>query len=227
MFRLLAGDVAVAFFHGLVEQARRHQLLSTDHFTVDGTLRRSLHAARVGSRANGSGAVRRRASQHPVGHADRGRAVRGLEVRDPPPPSSSFGCSQSWICWKNSPAPRDLAPARIQYSAVGAIYSARAPVHSGECGETRSTLQTTTPARDASGLSPLKQDSLPGGASRLAALLIAHLCPISSLFAPCHAGAALRDLGNESLIRDTRISRHRASLPPRTEGLRSRCALFC
>ena len=30
------------------------------------------------------------------------------------------------------------------------------------------------------------------GASRLAALLIAHLCPISSLFAPCDPGAALR-----------------------------------
>jgi transposase len=36
--RLLAGDVAVSFFHGVVEQARRHQLLSADHFTVDGTL---------------------------------------------------------------------------------------------------------------------------------------------------------------------------------------------
>ena len=35
----------------------------------------------------------------------------------------------------------------------------------------------------------------PGGASRLAALLIAHLCPISSLFAPCQPGAALRDVG--------------------------------
>ena len=31
-----------------------------------------------------------------------------------------------------------------------------------------------------------------GGASRLAALLIAHLCPISSLFAPCDPGVALR-----------------------------------
>src|SRR6188768_3952965 len=48
--------------------------------------------------------------------------------------------------------------------------------------------------RLASGLSPLKKDHLPGGASRLAALLIAYLCPISSLFAPCHPGAALRNL---------------------------------
>lgn len=36
--RLLAGDVAVSFFQGVVEQARRHSLLSADHFTVDGTL---------------------------------------------------------------------------------------------------------------------------------------------------------------------------------------------
>ena len=43
-----------------------------------------------------------------------------------------------------------------------------------------------------SGLSPLNQYRLPGGASRLAALLIAHLYPISSLFAPCDPGAALR-----------------------------------
>ena len=40
----------------------------------------------------------------------------------------------------------------------------------------------------------MKKDHLAGGASRLAALLIDHLCPISSLFAPCHPGAALRDL---------------------------------
>ena len=44
----------------------------------------------------------------------------------------------------------------------------------------------------ASGLSTLKHYRLPGGASRLAALLIAHLCPISSLFAPCDPGAARR-----------------------------------
>src|SRR4051812_16108235 len=43
-----------------------------------------------------------------------------------------------------------------------------------------------------SGLSPLKQYRRPGGASRLAALLIAHLCPINSLFAPSDPGAARR-----------------------------------
>ena len=42
------------------------------------------------------------------------------------------------------------------------------------------------------GLSTLKHYRLPGGASRLAALLIAHLCPTRSLFAPCGPGAALR-----------------------------------
>jgi transposase len=36
--RLLAGDVAVVFFHGVVEQARQRHLLSADHFTVDRTL---------------------------------------------------------------------------------------------------------------------------------------------------------------------------------------------
>ncbi len=44
----------------------------------------------------------------------------------------------------------------------------------------------------ASGLSTLNHYRLPGGASRLAALLIAYLCPIRSLFAACDPGAALR-----------------------------------
>jgi hypothetical protein len=36
--RLLKADVARAFFHGIVQQARDGGLLSKDHFTVDGTL---------------------------------------------------------------------------------------------------------------------------------------------------------------------------------------------
>ena len=36
--RLLAGDVARAFFEDVVEQARGRRLLSDEHFTVDGTL---------------------------------------------------------------------------------------------------------------------------------------------------------------------------------------------
>jgi transposase len=36
--RLLAGDVAQAFFEQVLAQAREHDLLSDEHFTVDGTL---------------------------------------------------------------------------------------------------------------------------------------------------------------------------------------------
>jgi transposase len=36
--RLLAGDVAVAFFDAVLAEARTHRLLSDEHFTVDGTL---------------------------------------------------------------------------------------------------------------------------------------------------------------------------------------------
>ena len=36
--RLLAGDIAEAFFQEVLTEARAHQLLSTEHFTVDGTL---------------------------------------------------------------------------------------------------------------------------------------------------------------------------------------------
>ena len=36
--RLLEGDIAEAFFAQVLEQARRHELLSDEHFTVDGTL---------------------------------------------------------------------------------------------------------------------------------------------------------------------------------------------
>jgi transposase len=36
--RLLAGDVAQAFFEAVLSQAKAKRLLSTEHFTVDGTL---------------------------------------------------------------------------------------------------------------------------------------------------------------------------------------------
>ncbi len=36
--RLLAGDVAQAFFDAVLKQARKRRLLSSEHFTVDGTL---------------------------------------------------------------------------------------------------------------------------------------------------------------------------------------------
>jgi len=47
---------------------------------------------------------------------------------------------------------------------------------------------------DTSGLSSLIKDHLAGGAARLAALLLAHILPVCSVVAPCHPGAALRDL---------------------------------
>ena len=43
-----------------------------------------------------------------------------------------------------------------------------------------------------SGLHRLNQYHLPGGASRLASWLVAHIWPICSLLAPCDPGAALR-----------------------------------
>jgi transposase len=36
--RLLDGDIAIAFLEQVVDQARRRELLSGEHFTVDGTL---------------------------------------------------------------------------------------------------------------------------------------------------------------------------------------------
>ena len=45
-----------------------------------------------------------------------------------------------------------------------------------------------------SGPSTLIKDHLAGGASRLAALLLPHILPACSVVAPCHPGAALRDL---------------------------------
>ena len=65
-----------------------------------------------------------------------------------------------------------------------------------------------------SGLSTLKHYRLPGGASRLAALLITHLCPISSLFAPCDPGAALRQ--PVLLQRGQATSRLTSAQPPAT-----------
>src|SRR5688572_1000697 len=47
----------------------------------------------------------------------------------------------------------------------------------------------------ASGRSTVKKDHLAGGASRkLTALLLPRILPVCSVVAPCHPGAALRDL---------------------------------
>src|SRR5881628_1189809 len=48
-------------------------------------------------------------------------------------------------------------------------------------------------------------DNSPGGASRLAALLVAYILPVCALLAPCQPGAALRIIGNSWLGQDTRI----------------------
>ena len=45
-----------------------------------------------------------------------------------------------------------------------------------------------------SGPSTLIKDHLAGGASRLAVLLLLQILPVFSVVAPCHPGAALRDL---------------------------------
>src|SRR5215470_12949107 len=45
-----------------------------------------------------------------------------------------------------------------------------------------------------SGPSTLIKGHLTGGASRLAALLLPQILPVFSVVAPCHPGAALRDL---------------------------------
>src|SRR5438132_12765448 len=45
-----------------------------------------------------------------------------------------------------------------------------------------------------SGESRLIKDHVAGGASRLAALLLSQILPVFSVVAPCHPGAALRDL---------------------------------
>src|SRR5438067_9418918 len=50
------------------------------------------------------------------------------------------------------------------------------------------------PIAVASGPSTLIKDHLAGGASRLAALLLPQILPVFSVVAPCHPGAALRDL---------------------------------
>jgi len=57
--------------------------------------------------------------------------------------------------------------------------------------------------RDASVPSTKLVANLPGGASRLAALLLAQILSVFSLVAPCQPGAALRHLGNLFRTRDT------------------------
>jgi hypothetical protein len=60
------------------------------------------------------------------------------------------------------------------------------------------------PCRYASPLETWWLTQFPGGAPRLAALIIADICPMCALFAPCQPGAALRDLCKPSRFQGTR-----------------------
>lgn len=51
--RLLSGDIAEAFFQEVLAEARAHQLLSTEHFTVDGTLLEAWANQKSFARARG------------------------------------------------------------------------------------------------------------------------------------------------------------------------------
>src|SRR5258708_23690988 len=53
--RLLEGDIAAAFFDGVVEEIRAHGLLSDEHFTVDGTLLEAWAGAKSFKRKDGKG----------------------------------------------------------------------------------------------------------------------------------------------------------------------------
>jgi hypothetical protein len=51
-------------------------------------------------------------------------------------------------------------------------------------------------------------------------LLVAYILPVCALLAPCHPGAALRDLRNESLLQDTSEAAPQTAEEKRRGGLR-------
>jgi transposase len=55
--RLLAGDIAEAFFQAVLQQARERGLLSDEHFTVDGTLLEAWASVKSYQRKDGKNAV--------------------------------------------------------------------------------------------------------------------------------------------------------------------------
>src|SRR6266403_1490599 len=55
--RLLAGDIAEAFFQAVLQQARERSLLSDEHFTVDGTLLEAWASVKSYQRKDGKNAV--------------------------------------------------------------------------------------------------------------------------------------------------------------------------
>src|SRR4051812_31255474 len=64
-----------------------------------------------------------------------------------------------------------------------------------------------TLACNTSGLATLIKDHLAGGASRLTALRLPQILPVFSVDAPCHPGAALRDLVLVQRGQTTRLTR--------------------
>src|SRR6185369_13608956 len=65
------------------------------------------------------------------------------------------------------------------------------------------------------GLSASFVPRLSGGASRLAALLLPQILPVSSVVTPCHPGAALRGLCNASRFQGTSSAPENAGRPRR------------
>ena len=80
--RLLKGDIARAFFEGVVAQAQARQLLSAEHFTVDGTL---LGRGRA-RRASAARTSRRRRPMIPATRPSTFTASGARMPRIPPPP---------------------------------------------------------------------------------------------------------------------------------------------
>ena len=56
--RLLTGDIAAVFFEAVLLHAETERLLSDDHFTVDGTLRKAASSQRPGTTGRDSCALR-------------------------------------------------------------------------------------------------------------------------------------------------------------------------
>ena len=87
--RLLAADVARAFFAEVVAEAKRRRLLSAEHFTVDGTLLEAWPRSRATARAT--------SRSHPRAGATRMSTSGGggaAAIRIVPPPTRRRGCTQ-------------------------------------------------------------------------------------------------------------------------------------
>ena len=64
--RLLEGDIAAAFFEGVVEKIRAHGLLSDEHFTVDGTLLEAWAGAKSFQRKDGQSTAPEERGRNPT-----------------------------------------------------------------------------------------------------------------------------------------------------------------